>query len=223
MSTSDNTDNLVILNHQEQANLEEVSLNSNGQCFNVSERDNVHFVNHVQINETSEEFDKLLAEGSPECETFEAGEESEGTGALETNSTLPTEDVQTLPLRPTAEETNDLRSTLSESRNFDCNLNDLVAEKIQLSNSTLVLDKDISSDSSSDLITIKRADNFKVSASGGSQHAEKRKKKEVSKRVEAESTRMRGAATAFALIVFWFCSDFSSYYEVCVYRISCTG
>uniref|UniRef100_A0A803KUK1 Uncharacterized protein n=1 Tax=Chenopodium quinoa TaxID=63459 RepID=A0A803KUK1_CHEQI len=79
ISTSKETDNLVILDHQEQANLE-VSLNSNGQCFNVSERDNVHFVNHVQINETSEQFDKLLAEGSPECEIFEAGKESEGNG-----------------------------------------------------------------------------------------------------------------------------------------------
>ncbi|XP_021763870.1 uncharacterized protein LOC110728538 [Chenopodium quinoa] len=168
--SSDKIDNPVISDHQEQENLEEVSLNSNGQCFNVSEMDSDRFVNHVRINETSEEFDKLLAEGSPECENFKAGEESESIGTLETNSILPTEDVQveTFPLRPTTEEANGLRSTSSESGKFDCNLNDLVAEKVKLSNSTLVLDKDISCDSSSDLMTIKGEDNFEVSASGGS-------------------------------------------------------
>lgn len=160
---------LVINDNQEQPSLEP-SLNSNEKCFNVNETDSVYIVNHMQINGASED---LLAEESPECETFKADGKSEQMGAFEAKLTLPTEEVQveTFPLRPATNESDVLGSKSTDLGNSGGKLNELEAQKVKLSNSALVLHKDNSFDSSSGLVTIKgveSVDSFEVSVSGGS-------------------------------------------------------
>ncbi|KAL2930618.1 N-acetyldiaminopimelate deacetylase, partial [Bienertia sinuspersici] len=137
------SENLIISEHSEEASFE-ASLNGNRKCLNVNELDNVNFGNHVQTNDASEGPSKLLVK---------AEEESERMGVIQGKDklTLPTE------------------KQLNNSGNFDGKLNDLEVKKVNISNSTLVLDKASSVGSSSGLVITKGADSSEVPASGNSE------------------------------------------------------
>lgn len=154
-----------IYNHQEQASFG-TSLNRDGQCFSVNETDSVNVMDHTQTM-MLEESDKQLAEVTPGYETFEEDGESGDMGVIQATLVLPTEEVEveTFPLRPAIIETDDFGSILTDSKNFDRNFEDLEDKEAKFSNSTLLSDKVGSSDTSSELVTTKEADDSEVSVS----------------------------------------------------------